>query len=51
MRKYLENSTICRRKWLLEFFDPSTARSGDDKLLCCDICTKSVDLQIDVEQQ
>ena len=50
VRKYLENTTACRRKWLLEFFYPSTARSGNDKLLCCDICTRSVDIQVDVEQ-
>ena len=46
IRKYLENSTICRRKWLLEFFDPCSAKPGDDELLCCDICTNSVNIHI-----
>ena len=36
-------TTVCCCKWLLECFDPctATARSGNDQLLCCDICTKS----------
>ena len=46
IRKYLENSTICRRKWLLEFFDSCSAKPGDDELLCCDICTNSVNIHI-----
>ena len=44
VRKYLENATICRRKWLLEFFNPYCAKSGDDKLLCCDVYANSVNI-------
>ena len=38
VRNYLGNTTVCHRRWLLEFFDPctATARSGNDKLLYCD---------------
>lgn len=43
-RKYLENTTVCRRKWLLDFFDPGCATPGDDKLLCCDICANSINI-------
>ena len=46
VRKYLENTTICRRQWLLEFFDPCCAKAGDDELLCCDICATSVKLDL-----
>ena len=47
IRRYLENSTVCRRKWLLEYFDPNHAQPGDKPLSCCDVCAmkflKSVD--------
>lgn len=39
VRRYLENSTVCRRKWLLEHFDPKSAKAGDDPLVCCDVCS------------
>ena len=32
VRKYLENTTVCRRKWLLEFFYPSTAKRGSSSI-------------------
>lgn len=38
VRKYLENSSVCRRKWLLEHFDPNNAKPGDDAMVCCDVC-------------
>lgn len=36
--EYLENTTKCRRKWLLQYFDESCSVSHDDKHSCCDIC-------------
>lgn len=40
VRHYLENETVCRRKWLLEYFDNSLSLSGCvDSEECCDICT------------
>lgn len=38
VRRYLENSSVCRRKWLLEYFDPTSAKPGDDPMVCCDVC-------------
>ena len=40
VRKYLDNTTVCRRKWLLDYFQqqPSTQVNSD---LCCDICAQS----------
>ena len=38
VRKYLDNSSICRRKWLLEYFDPKNAKPGEDPITCCDVC-------------
>lgn len=40
VRRYLENTTACRRKLLLEYFDPQYARPGPDLQSCCDICSK-----------
>lgn len=34
IRRYLENSSVCRRKWLLEYFDPDSAQCGDDPVMC-----------------
>lgn len=48
VRRFLENTTVCRRKWLLDFFDPSMAVSGDDKLICCDICKNTLDIPLDM---
>ena len=39
VRHYLENSTSCRRKWLLEYFDPSFSKKVH-VAACCDICEK-----------
>ena len=41
VRRYLEGSSLCRRKWLLQYFDPSCAEPGGDPLLCCDVCAAS----------
>ena len=40
VRRYLENTTVCRRKWLLEYFDPMCAKPGRDSSSCCDVCAK-----------
>ena len=38
VRRYLENTTECRRKVLLRYFDLSFATSGKQGK-CCDICS------------
>lgn len=38
VRRYLENTTECRRKVLLRYFDLSFATSGKQGE-CCDICS------------
>ena len=40
VRRYLENTTICRRKWLLEYFDQLPTEPN--LTLCCDICNNDV---------
>ena len=40
VRQYVENSTECRRKLLLKYFDPDSAQCGDDPVMCCDVCDK-----------
>ena len=42
VRAYLDNSTVCRRKWLLEHFDPTSARPGENPAMCCDVCESMV---------
>ena len=42
VRQYLQNSSECRRKRLLEYFDPKSAKPGDDPKVCCDVCATSV---------
>ena len=42
VRLYLQNSVECRRKRLLEYFDPKSAKPGDDPKVCCDVCATSV---------
>ena len=39
VRRYLENSTVCRRRWLLEHFD---ARVENVLPRCCDVCSSTV---------
>ena len=42
VRQYLKNASECRRKQLLEYFDPKSAKPGDDPKVCCDVCATSV---------
>lgn len=42
VRTYLENSCDCRRKQLLNYFDPSLKTNGIDDILCCDVCANNV---------
>ena len=38
VRQYLENTSECRRKILLKYFDIKFAASGKEGSKCCDIC-------------
>ena len=40
VRRYLDNDSLCRRYWLLDYFEKSWASCGKDPKTCCDICTK-----------
>lgn len=40
VRRYLENVTLCRRQWLLDYFDPICAKPGLIPSRCCDVCAK-----------
>ena len=42
VRQYHQNSSKCRRKRLLEYFDPKSAKPGDDPKVCCNVCATSV---------
>ena len=44
VRHYLQNSLECRRKRLLEYFDPKSAKPGDNDnpKVRCDVCATSV---------
>ena len=42
VRRYLENTTECRRKMLLNYFDLSFAAPGENRDKCCDICSTMV---------
>ena len=44
VRQYLENDKECRRRQLLNYFDHDLFSSVlcHDKLLCCDVCAKTV---------
>ena len=37
VRRYVENVTACRRKWLLDYFD---VQLDDQRSRCCDNCTR-----------
>lgn len=41
VRRYVENKDICRRKWLLDYFDSTVAHSHTDPKSCCDICSNT----------
>ena len=38
VRQYLENETVCRRQWLLHYFDSSCTSDVKDPKACCDVC-------------
>ncbi len=40
VRQYVENTTTCRREWLLKYFDPACARPGKNPSSCCDVCAR-----------
>lgn len=40
VRQYLQNESVCRRQWLLDYFEPSCANPGKDPSTCCDVCAK-----------
>ena len=42
VRQYLQTTSECRRKWLLEYFDPKSVKPGGDPKVCCDVCATSV---------
>lgn len=42
VRKYLENTTMCRRMWLLDHFEPTCAQCGRIPKRCCDICANQL---------
>ena len=39
VRRYLENTTLCRRKWLLDHFD---VKMKEPLERCCDVCSNTV---------
>jgi len=43
VRDYLENETVCRRQWLLQYFDPACSSNVLDPKTCCDVCAKTVE--------
>ena len=42
MKLYCMNNTICRRKFMLQFFEQSQSTSQDYTYKCCDICDTQV---------
>ena len=42
VRQHLQNSSECRLKRLLEYFDPKSAKPGDDPKVFFDVCATSV---------
>ena len=41
VRHYLENNSVCRRRWLLDYFDPSCTSTVNYPNTCCDVCVKN----------
>ena len=41
VRKYLENTTLCRRVVLLQYFTTGEPKPGEDPSRCCDVCCVS----------
>ena len=44
VRRYLENATMCRHQWLLDYFNPICAKPGLVPSRCCDICTSKKEM-------
>lgn len=44
VRSYVENSSVCRRLWLNQYFNSQTAKPGDDPIMCCDVCALNASL-------
>ena len=42
VRRYLENTELCRRRWLLDHFD---VKVGTAVQQCCDVCSNTVEVQ------
>jgi superfamily II DNA helicase RecQ len=42
IRRYLENTSVCRRKWLLDYFDPKNSKPEDNPTVCCDVCAAKI---------
>ena len=40
VRRYVQNTTDCRRRWLLEYFDHLCTLPSKDSKRCCDICAR-----------
>ena len=40
VRRYLENTELCRRRWLLDHFD---VKVGTAVQQCCDVCSNTVE--------
>lgn len=40
VREYVENNAVCRRKWLLNYFDHECVLPASDPSLCCDVCAR-----------
>ena len=40
VRRYLEHTSGCHRKWLLAYFDPDHAYTSKEPTHCCDVCFK-----------
>ena len=49
IRRYLENTSECRRVQLLRYFNPVLIKTlhHRDPLLCCDVCATSIVTQSD----
>ena len=41
VRQYLENTELCRRRWLLDHFDAKVVKAVNQ---CCDVCSEVVEV-------
>ena len=42
VRRYLEKTSECRRKWLSAYFDPGHAHTSKEPTHCCDACFNEI---------